>query len=139
MLNERYKENNKELVLLQVITSKMPILNRLNGRKILIMGNHDFKNKDYYAFEHGFEYVTQQIEISIEHRKVILNHFPMLCYGGTYRKDEDKVYQLFGHVHSGPNSDSGLDIKRLVNLFPTQYDVGVHHIVTGKQIGRAHV
>lgn len=103
----------------------MPILNRLNGRKILIMGNHDFKNKDSYAFEHGFEYVTQQMFINIEHRKVILNHFPMLCYGGTYRKDEDKVYQLFGHVHSGPHSDSGLDIKRLVNLFPTQYDVGV--------------
>ena len=66
-----------------------------------------------------------EFEISIEHRKVILNHFPMLCYGGTYRKDDDKVYQLFGHVHSGPNSDSGLDIKRLINLFPTQYDVGV--------------
>ena len=46
----------------------MPILNRLNGRKILIMGNHDSKNKDAYAFEHGFEYVTQQMEISIEHR-----------------------------------------------------------------------
>ena len=103
----------------------MPILNRLNGRKILIMGNHDFKNKDSYAFEHGFEYVTQQMTIKIEHRKVILNHYPLLCYGGTYRKDEDKVYQLFGHVHSGPYSENGLDNKRLINLFSTQYDVGV--------------
>ena len=106
----------------------MPILNRLNGHKILIMGNHDFKNKDSIAFKKGFDYVCQQLYINIEHRKVILNHCPMLCYGGTYRVDSDKVYQLFGHVHSGPYNtelNAGLDIERLHNLFPTQYDVGV--------------
>ena len=103
----------------------MPFLNKLNGKKILIIGNHDLKNKDAYAIEHGFEYVTQQLYINVEHRKIYLNHVPMLCYGGTYRKDDDKVYQLFGHVHSGPNSNTGLDYERLKMLFPTQYDVGV--------------
>ena len=49
-----------------------------------------------------------------------LNHYPFLCYGGSYRG----VWQLFGHVHSGPNAE-GLDISRLESLFPTQYDVGV--------------
>jgi len=103
----------------------MPILNQLNGRKILILGNHDLKNKDSNALKNGFEYVCQQLYINVEHRKVILNHCPLLCYGGTYRQDDDKVYQLFGHVHSGPYSSNGLDVERLVNLFPTQYDVGV--------------
>lgn len=45
-------------------------------------------------------------------------------YGGTYRKSEDAVWQLFGHVHSGPNG-TGIDADRLKYLFPTQYDVGV--------------
>ena len=105
----------------------MPILNQLNGRKILILGNHDLKNKDATALTKGFDYVCQQLYINIEHRKVILNHCPMLCYGGTY--SNDKVYQLFGHVHSGKYTNNalnkGLDTDRLSNLFPTQYDVGV--------------
>lgn len=41
-----------------------------------------------------------------------------------HRKPEDAVWQLFGHVHSGPNG-TGIDADRLKYLFPTQYDVGV--------------
>lgn len=48
--------------------------------------------------------------------------------GGTYRKPVDAVWQLFGHVHSGPNG-IGIDVDRLKYLFPTQYDVGVDNII----------
>lgn len=102
-----------------------PILEQLNGTKYLILGNHDFKNIDKEACDKYFEHVSQQMFINIEHRKVYLNHNPFLCYGGTYRKEKDLVYQLFGHVHSGPYSTNGLDLYRLNYLFPTQYDVGV--------------
>lgn len=54
-------------------------------------------------------------------KSIILNHNPFLCYGGSYRD----VWQLFGHVHSGPLSHTGLDLPRLKMLFPLQYDVGV--------------
>lgn len=64
------------------------------------------------------------MQIEIEKRSIYLNHYPFLCYGGSYRTEEDAVWQLFGHVHSGPLS-SGLDCDRLVHLFPYQYDVGV--------------
>ncbi len=37
----------------------------------------------------------------------------------------DAVWQLFGHVHSNSRSKESLDQKRLINCFPTQYDVGV--------------
>ena len=44
------------------------------------------------------------------------------CFGGSYKG----TWQLFGHVHSGPNSQgNGKDDSRLTHLFPTQYDVGV--------------
>ena len=99
------------------------IMYQLNGHKILIMGNHDVRNfREGYI--QNFEYIGDQLFISIDNRKVYLNHYPFLCYGGSYRTSKAATYQLFGHVHSGPIS-SGLDKERLINLFPYQYDVGV--------------
>lgn len=100
------------------------IRNQLNGSIILIKGNHDEKNMTPSAEQELFDYVTFQMKLEIEGRKVYLNHNPFLCYGGTYRDPKSLVYQLFGHVHSGPGA-KGLDIERLGVLFPTQYDVGV--------------
>lgn len=100
------------------------IREQLNGRIILIKGNHDEKNMTPTAEQELFDYVTFQMKVEIEGRKVYLNHVPFLCYGGTYRDPKGLVYQLFGHVHSGPGA-KGLDIDRLKMLFQTQYDVGV--------------
>ena len=92
----------------------------LHGKIYLILGNHDVKNmRPGYA--QRFEQVAEQMTISVGGQSIILNHNPFLCYGGSYRD----VWQLFGHVHSGPNSISGLDHPRLKMLFPLQYDVGV--------------
>lgn len=96
------------------------ILSALTGRKYLILGNHDMK-----ALRQGymgrFEHVAQQMTIRVGGQAIVLNHNPFLCYGGSYRD----VWQLFGHVHSGPASHTGLDHPRLKMLFPLQYDVGV--------------
>lgn len=98
------------------------IIPRLNGRIYLILGNHDRKNIRQ-GYMDKFVDVVPQMQIDIEGRSVYLNHYPFLCYGGSYR-DENSVWQLFGHVHSGPHS-GGLDCDRLGVLFPYQYDVGV--------------
>lgn len=97
----------------------IPILERLNGIKYLVLGNHDFKNMPDFARKY-FKKVLQQLYISVEGQKIYLNHYPFLCYGGVYRTDP--VWQLFGHVHTGT---IGQDTPRLVNLYPMQYDVGV--------------
>ena len=99
------------------------IIPRLNGQIYLIIGNHDRKNLRQ-GYMDKFVAVIPQMQIQIEKRSIYLNHYPFLCYGGSYRNEEDTVWQLFGHVHSGPAS-SGLDCDRLVHLFPYQYDVGV--------------
>ena len=96
------------------------ILFALTGRKYLILGNHDIKNLRQ-GFMNRFELVTQQMTIRVGKQHIVLNHNPFLCYGGSYRD----VWQLFGHVHSGPLSHTGLDHSRLIMLFPLQYDVGV--------------
>lgn len=96
------------------------IMYRLHGKIYLILGNHDMKNIKQ-GFMQRFELVTQQMTIRVGGQSIILNHNPFLCYGGSYRD----VWQLFGHVHSGPLSHTGLDHPRLNMLFPRQYDVGV--------------
>ena len=96
------------------------ILCAIPGRKYLILGNHDMKCINQ-GFMNHFETVSQQMTIRVGGQTIVLNHNPFLCYGGAYRD----VWQLFGHVHSGPNSISGLDHPRLKMLFPLQYDVGV--------------
>ena len=95
------------------------IIPRLNGHINLIIGNHDRNNlrQGYMSY---FGMIVPQLQIEIENNSIYLNHYPFLCYGGSYRG----VWQLFGHVHSGPQAD-GLDISRLGVLLPTQYDVGV--------------
>lgn len=98
-------------------------LKQLNGHKVLIIGNHDRKNLRQGYIQY-FNAVLPQAQLQIEGRVVYLNHYPFLCYGGSYRGEKDAVYQLFGHVHSGPYS-TGLDSDRLIHCFPYQYDVGV--------------
>lgn len=102
------------------------IREQLNGDIILIKGNHDQKNMSSTAEQELFKYVTWQMLIEIEGRKVILNHFPFLCYAGVYREPKKLVYSLHGHVHLKKENPMGEDIERVLKYeFPTQYDVGV--------------
>lgn len=100
------------------------IREQLNGHIILILGNHDMKNRTA-GTDQLFDYVTQQMRILVDGQIVYLNHFPYLCFSHqdpTHYKDY--AIQLFGHVHSGLLSTAS-DMERLKYCFPTQYDVGV--------------
>ena len=112
------------------------VIDRLNGHIYLIIGNHDMKNLRQ-GYISKFESVAFQMYVYIDGRAVYMNHYPFLCYGGSY-KGKDAVWQVFGHVHSQkPHYDItyiedpevkeilGKDILRLQYLMPTQYDVGV--------------
>jgi len=99
------------------------VLRRLNGVIYLVIGNHDWRNiiKDH---SWRFTDITQQINMKIGKRHIILNHYPMLAFSGAWR-GVDATYQLFGHVHTSPYTDEGLDQQRMKILFTSQYDVGV--------------
>ena len=99
------------------------ILNRLNGKIYLVIGNHDWR-RIVNQHKWRFELMTQQINMKIGKRHIILNHYPMLAFSGAWR-GEDATYQLFGHVHTSPYTDEGLDQARMKMLFTSQYDVGV--------------
>lgn len=99
------------------------VCERLNGKKHLIIGNHDMKNLRAGA-EALFDSVNMQLQLSIDDRTVYLNHYPFLCYGGVWRNADNTVWQLFGHTHLQKENNSGKDFERLKYAFPTQYDVG---------------
>ena len=78
------------------------LLSRLNGRLYLIKGNHDrvldSRNMDISRFG----WIKPYEELSDKKRKVVLCHYPIMCYNGQYRLDENgrpRTYMLYGHVH----------------------------------------
>lgn len=78
------------------------LVKRLNGRLYLIQGNHDrfLANKDMDVSR--FQWIKPYEELSDNKRKVVLCHYPIMCYNGQYRLDEEgnpKTYMLYGHVH----------------------------------------
>ena len=49
-----------------------------------------------------FEWIKMYEELSDNKRKVILCHYPIMCYNGQYKLNAEgnpKTYMLYGHVH----------------------------------------
>lgn len=79
------------------------ILRRLNGRKYLILGNHDGKLLKGSSFDRSLiQWARDYHEVNDNDRKVILSHYPMMFYNGQYRQNADgtpRTYMLYGHIH----------------------------------------
>lgn len=89
------------------------ILARLNGTLYLIQGNHDTYLNDRRFDASRFAWIKSYEELRDNKRKVILCHYPILCYNGQYRRDKDGVantYMLYGHVHNSQD-------EALINRF----------------------
>lgn len=78
------------------------LLAQLNGKLYLIQGNHDrFVYRSGFRAER-FVWIKSYAELSDNNRKVVLCHYPIMCYNGQYRLDKagnPKSYMLYGHVH----------------------------------------
>ncbi|MGN0298426.1 MAG: phosphoesterase, partial [Lachnospiraceae bacterium] len=49
-----------------------------------------------------FEWVRDYAELHDNGRKVILSHYPIMCYNGQYRRSKNgnaTTWMLYGHVH----------------------------------------
>ncbi len=75
------------------------ILQKLNGHKHLIVGNHDEWMDKIDAGDY-FESVDTLTEINDNDRRCVLCHYPMLSWN-----HENKAYMIYGHVHSDAVSD----------------------------------
>ena len=114
------------------------ILEKLNGVKIIIVGNHDKSSNALYGM--GFDVVLNNATIYIDGQRVTMSHCPL---PGIFREDVSDMkgavlgdnwhgeskhqafmvpnegqFHLHGHLHS-PNHGKS---KKIVNR---QYDVGL--------------
>ena len=91
------------------------IMDRLNGKKILVLGNHDHKESTMYSI--GFDFVCRSFDLKICKQLVTVNHFPFRhgilkrLKGHILRKTyEDRFFNrrvknkgqwlIHGHSHS---------------------------------------
>ena len=73
------------------------VLPKLNGRKVLVVGNHDqviLKNKDLM---NEFDEIHDYLELQHGEWTVCLSHYPMFSYNKNYL---DRTIHFYGHVHN---------------------------------------
>lgn len=72
------------------------VIDRLNGIKYLITGNHDKNLCRNQAFAERFAEITPYMEIHIaKGMGVVLSHYPIPCFNRHF----SGWYHLYGHVH----------------------------------------
>ena len=70
------------------------VTNRLNGKKVLIKGNHDyFEDQDYLNC--GFSKVSNLLEVEINNNLFVLCHYQMM----HWNKSHHGSFHLYGHQH----------------------------------------
>jgi calcineurin-like phosphoesterase family protein len=85
------------------------IMRRLNGRKILIEGNHDRKLLNDPVFRSCFESVHPYLRLNYNGQLVILFHYPISEFDQMHRG----AVHLHGHLHGNP---SGLEHYRVRDM-----------------------
>jgi calcineurin-like phosphoesterase family protein len=85
------------------------ILRRLNGRKILIEGNHDRKALKDPMFARCFDEVHKYLEIVHNGTKVCMFHYPIAEFNQQHRG----AVHFHGHLHGNP---SGIEEYRVLDV-----------------------
>ena len=89
------------------------IFNRLHGRKILILGNHDYGKQNRIAdaiVKLDWEAVHQQYETTDEGQRVFMSHYAQRTWPGIMKG----AWHFYGHNHGnlpglGRSRDVGVD------------------------------
>lgn len=100
---------------------------RLNGKVILIKGNHD--RKDHVHLAAGFDEIHRRLEIEVDKYKLYLAHIPIHLDPGTrwypteLKTSPPEYYDYFlcGHVHTewkrqGKTINVGVDVSNFTPL-----------------------
>lgn len=105
--NNKVRKNDEVMILGDLSYGKAEetnqLLEQLHGRLFLIKGNHDYFLSDRKFNTGRFQWIESYKEVKDDGRKVILSHYPIICYNGQFRKNkkgQPKTYMLYGHVHN---------------------------------------
>lgn len=95
------------------VIETVDILNSLNGNKVLIKGNHDYKLVKDENFRKCFEKIVDLYTVD----GYTLCHYPMISFLNSHRGGK----QLFGHLHSKWKGNTqqynvGMDCNNMVPI-----------------------
>lgn len=101
--------------------STIDYLKKLNGRKYIIIGNHDY---DIIHNRKGNQYpeaigVFNYLEVKDNGRKVVMSHYPMVEWNGFFRGS----IHLFGHIHNNQENNTYKIISKLENAYNVGADI----------------
>lgn len=128
--NEAVSENDTVYILGDMFwcnwKDALPVLDKLNGRKILIKGNHDRCNESQFVGK--FSKIVDYLEIKDNGRNVVLCHYPIPCFKNHFYG----WYHLYGHVHNSFEANMMEHCKKqMIDLYGkmcNMYNVGAMHI-----------
>lgn len=117
--NEKVKKGDEVYILgdFAFCTGKQAneLLQKLNGQKYLVQGNHDSFLKDKEFDRKQFVWIKDYAKINDDGKKIIMFHYPIQVWDCRHH---DSIH-LYGHIHSNlGNHSMEYDI-------PNSYNVGV--------------
>jgi calcineurin-like phosphoesterase family protein len=112
--NQKITNRDKVFVLGDFSFGSVEIAGRLNGAKVLVMGNHDYKGADEYL-----KYFTK-VYGATTYRGYLLTHIPV--HESQKRRYKGNIH---GHLHSKVIDDpfyTNVSIEQLPNLQPIEFN-----------------
>ena len=85
------------------------LLQRLNGKKYLVRGNHDRFIEEETFIQNNFEWIKDYYVLNYQRTKIVLFHYPIVEWDGYFK---DAIH-LHGHVH---NCMRNADQKKRVSV-----------------------
>ena len=97
--NARVRPNHSVYILGDLIFYKdenlARVINRLNGRKFLIFGNHDYAIRKSYEMQKLFVKCLDYYELTAQGHKLCMSHYPMM----VWNRHHYGSIMLHGHCH----------------------------------------
>ena len=108
------------------------LLERMNGKKYLIIGNHDQSILRNPEAREKFEWIKDYHLLKANKQKIFLCHYPMISWNCSFHGS----YHFYGHVHSrempyqAPSSyNVGMDVN---GFYPITLEDAIAKAVKGK-------
>lgn len=101
-------------------------LERLKGRKHLIIGNHDQDWMKKVDMPKYFESVDRLLVFGNGKHKVTLCHYPMMSFEGKYL--------IYGHIHNNKNDTYWPLLKTMTNALNASVEINGYRPVTFEEL-----
>lgn len=89
------------------------LIDKIQGHRHLVLGNHDSNLADFYKSSGLFETVTMYAEVVYNKKRIILFHFPIAEWNAGHYSS----WHLHGHCHSNFDYEkAGLANKRILDV-----------------------